>query len=255
LPDGRHPLLMAPLRVSVMTLNLWRDERWEHREQALRRCLETFRPDVLCLQELLPRTREWLDGVLEDYDRVEDAFPGWARESNVYWRADLFGEVEHGTEAVGHSEEYRRLFWVRLELEDRTVLVGTAHFTAQNNERELETGQSPRVEQSRRTAASLTDLADEAEPVVFTGDLNDASHPRWILPDAGYTHPFADLNVPAPATFPARPTRQDRVTEWPLDWIFANERLRSVAATVPEFYHEDAAPSDHWPVLAVYEME
>lgn len=238
-----------------MTLNLWRDNRWEKREPALRRCLETFRPDVLCLQELLPRTREWLDGVLAEYDRVEDEFPGWARESNVYWRSDLLEEVEHGTREVGHLDEYRRLFWVRLELGDRTLVVGTAHFTAQNHERELETGQSPRIEQSRRTAAALSDLPEAGEPVVLTGDLNDPFHPRQILPEAGFTHPFGDLSVPVPPTFPARPTRQDRVTDWPLDWIFANDQVRSVAATVPEFYHEDAAPSDHWPVLAVYELE
>lgn len=246
---------MLPPRLSVMTLNLWRDHRWAHREPALERCLETIRPDVLCLQELLPRTRQWLDDVLAGYDRVEDDFPGWETESNIYWRADTLECVGYGTAEVGVSrfDEHRRLFWVRLAAGDRTVLASTAHYTAQNHEHELETGQSPRIEQSRRTAEALTDLAGAEEAVVFTGDLNDTFHPRLVLEEAGFSHPFGDLNIPVPPTFPARPTRRDRLEQWALDWIFG-KRVRSVAATVPRFYHEDAAPSDHWPVLAVYEL-
>jgi len=64
------------------------------------------------------------------------------------------------------------------------------------------------------------------------------------------------LNLPVRPTFPAWPTKADAgsVREIPLDWIVANDHARSLAASVPEFFHEDFAPSDHWPVLAVYEL-
>jgi hypothetical protein len=40
-----------------------------------------------------------------------------------------------------------------------------------------------------------------------------------------------------------------------IDWIVANKEARPVAACEPRFYLKDFAPSDHWPVQAVYEME
>ncbi len=39
-----------------------------------------------------------------------------------------------------------------------------------------------------------------------------------------------------------------------VDWITANNQARALAASVPHFYLNDAAPSDHWPVQAVYEL-
>ena len=40
-----------------------------------------------------------------------------------------------------------------------------------------------------------------------------------------------------------------------VDWIVANRAARPIAASIPRFFLEDAAPSDHWPVQAVYEIE
>lgn len=240
-----------------MTLNLWNDQRWNAREDAVRHCLKTIDPDILCLQELRESTREQLDEFLPGHGRVYDDLPGWTCEGNVYWREEHFSEIEHGAEGVGILEEDRRLFWVRLELADGTTLfVSTAHFTYPGHEHEQETGQSPRVEQATRTVDALDDRTRQNEPVLFMGDLNDPVHPRRILSEAGYTDPFSELHLPVRPTFPARPTKAgvESVTEIPLDWIFANEHARSVSATVPEFHHQDFAPSDHWPVLAVYEL-
>jgi endonuclease/exonuclease/phosphatase family metal-dependent hydrolase len=251
---------MVPTRLSVMTLNLWRDERWAEREPAVERCLETFRPDLLCLQELTPATRDRLDETLADYDRVEAAFPGWETEGNIYWHADRFHAIEYGTEDVGCLADHRRLFWVRLGVAapgEPTMVASTAHFTAPNHPEERDTGRSPRVEQSRRTARALDRLAGDDEPTLFAGDLNDATHPRRILGDAGYTDTFTELNLPVPPTFPARPTRGSVATtaDQPLDWIFADDGADARSATVPRFSHDGVAPSDHWPVVAVYEVE
>jgi len=250
---------MFPDRTTVMTLNLWNDKRWAERESAVESCLETVRPDILCLQELRDVTQERIDSVLTTHDRVEDEFPGWTREGNVYWNNELYRAVEYGRERVGILEEHRRLFWVRLaprNATDRTMLVGTAHFTYPGNEVERETGQSPRVEQAVKTVDALDRVARVGEPVLFAGDLNDPIHPYAILTEAGYTDCFSDLNVQVRPTFPARPTKHDLATaiEIPLDWVFANDHARSITATVPHFYHGDVAPSDHWPVLATYEL-
>ena len=39
-----------------------------------------------------------------------------------------------------------------------------------------------------------------------------------------------------------------------VDWIVANKYARPIAACVPRFYFEDSAPSDHWPVQAIYDV-
>lgn len=242
----------------MMTLNLWNDERWKQREESVRQCLQTLRPDVLCVQELRASTREKLDRFLPGYSRVEDEFEGWARQSNVYWRDNLFQEVDHGAADVDISET-RRLFWARLSLKsdpEKTILVSTAHLTYSRNRVERETGKSPRIEETDRTVDALNDIGHDEEPLLFMGDLNDAIHPHAILSDAGYTDCFSELNLPVRPTYPARPTRPsgNGVIERPLDWIFANDRVRCLSATVPHFYFDDFAPSDHWPVLAVYEL-
>jgi hypothetical protein len=39
-----------------------------------------------------------------------------------------------------------------------------------------------------------------------------------------------------------------------IDWIVANKEARPLAASVPQFFLDDASPSDHWPVQAFYEL-
>lgn len=253
---------MLPDRVSVLTLNLWKDNRWADRAPSVRAFLDHADPDIAAFQELRPQTRDHLDEVLGGHARVTGELPGWSTEGNVYWRESSFRALDHGAIEVGILEEDRRLFWVRLvprddnRSADRSVLVCTAHFTYAGNDREVETGQSPRVDQARQTVDALAALGNPGEPVLFMGDLNDAVHPTRILAAAGYTDCFSELGVPVRPTFPAWPTKDDAdaVVEMPLDWLVANEHATSRAAMVPEFFHDGVAPSDHWPVLAMYEL-
>jgi hypothetical protein len=192
--------------------------------------------------------------------RIRDELPGWSCEGNIYWHSGLFSEVEHGAEEIGMLESERRLFWVRLQLngQDRTIFVSTAHFTYQGHPLERETGQSPRVEQTRRAIAILERLVRPDEPAFFVGDLNDPIHPGRLLREAGYISCFAALGIPNPPTFPCYPTVNFEpgtfTSSQTIDWIVANQYARPMAAQVPHCYHGDMAASDHWPVLAVYEV-
>lgn len=253
---------MIPTRLSIITYNLWNIQRWPMREAAVRGFFRRFRPDIICLQELRFETRDVLDEALSGYRRVEDGFPGWLRESNIYWNSDLLEEIQHGAEDVGiNTDAYRRMFWARLRMRDtgRSIFVATAHFTHQEHPEEIRTGYSPRGEQARRTAQTLKSLVREGEPGFFMGDLNDPIVPVHILNEAGYRTCFQRLEIlPAP-TWPAMPTVRvvpwEATTSQTLDWILSNDRARPVAACVPQYYNEDMSPSDHWPVQAVYELE
>jgi endonuclease/exonuclease/phosphatase family metal-dependent hydrolase len=251
---------MVPTRLSLITYNLWLTERWPARADALERFLKLFAPDMLCVQELQRPTQEFLDGVLKEHDRVRDPFSGWTNESNIYWSKALFENVEYGAEDVGHLEPQRRMFWARLRLKpsSKTIFVATAHLTSPRNRDEGESGLSPRVRQLKRIANELTRLVRQTEAAFFMGDMNDAWHPQRILGQAGFVSCFAALGMQSPPTFQCYPTAnvqpdQPTVTE-AIDLIVANKYARAVAASVPQCYGEDTAPSDHWPVQAVYEL-
>ena len=222
--------------------------------------LNLIAPDVLCVQELQHETQAFLDGVLTAYDRVRDPFPGWTNEGNIYWCKAFFEEIGHGAEEVGHLESERRMFWVRLRLKalGKTIFAATAHLTTARRYEEAETGASPRVGQLKRIADALTRLPHQGEPAFFMGDMNDPWHPQRILKQAGLLSCFAALGMQSPPTFQCYPTAniqpgEQTVTE-AIDLIAANNYARAIAACVPQCYAGDIAPSDHWPVQAVYEL-
>lgn len=251
---------MVPTRLSIITYNIWLTERWPTRAPALERFLSLFSPDVLCVQELQRPTQEFLDRVLSGYDRVHDPFSGWTNESNIYWNQALLEETEHGAEQIGHVEPERRMFWARLQIRSlgNTIFVATAHLTSARHRDEAETGASPRVRQLKRIAEQLTRRVREGEPAFFMGDMNDAWHPQRFFMQAGFVSCFAALGMQSPPTFQCYPTAGVRPGEptinEAIDLIVANKYARAIAASVPQCYAGDLAPSDHWPVQAIYQL-
>ncbi len=252
---------MIPTRLSFVTYNIWNIQRWPLREPALREFFRRFRPDIFCLQELRIEPRDTLDAALHNYQRVEDPFPGWVRESTIYWNSDLLEEVEHGVEDIAiHSDAYRRLFWVRLQVKEKNknIFVATAHYTYQGHPDEMKAGLSPRIEQARQTVSALQRLVQPGEPAFFMGDLNDPVLPLHVFMQAGFQNCFAPLGLLPPPTWPAIPTMRipptELATSQTIDWILSNDQAHSIIATVPHFYYEDVAPSDHWPVYAMFEL-
>src|SRR3954471_5313708 len=200
---------MPPLRLNIITCNIWNNERWDFRRQAVQRFLELFTPDILCVQELVPQSRDFLDDVLADHERVHDRLTGWNRESNIWWRESLFSEVEHGAEEVEiRDSRHPRLFWVRLasKTNERSMLVSTAHLSHQRASHELKTGENSRVAETKRIIAALKRLAKPREPVFFMGDFNDPAAAPTLLHEAGFPSAFAVLGLQPEPTFKCYPT-------------------------------------------------
>lgn len=245
---------VVPLRISVATLNLWKDERWPERSISLGSFLERFCPDLLCLQELCKETCEFLDQCLSRHNRVHDEFQGWDSESNIYWNADIFEKDTHGAIDVGIPDGFHRLFWVRLRCETNSILVATAQLTWPGSREEVMTGQSPRTEQINRIITCLGEIAMPNRPAFFVGDLNGTAQPIYSLRDAGYTDCFTDLGLIPPPTSPVNgglglsPSRT-------IDWITSNSWARPMAAMVPMVVYDGIPLSDHWPVVAIYKVE
>lgn len=254
---------MVPPRFSLCTCNLWNRERWPEREPALRGFLQRFRPDVLAVQELCAETRACIDDALGLHERVRDKQPGWTTESNLWWRRDLFEKLAHGTEPFGSQKSERRLFWVRLRwradgADGRTLLLGTFHLAADRPE-DRGGGQALRLQQTEAILEALRVVRTVDEPTWLLGDLNEAVQPARRLHAAGFMSCFAALGLEPPPTFPALPTSgkapHDLLYNACYDWILARGPVRPLAAHSPHTFDGDLSPSDHWPIVAVYEME
>lgn len=251
---------MIPTRLSIMTLNLWREKYWEQRQDAIGHLFYRFQPDIFCVQEIRGQSRTFLDKALPRYERIHDDFLGWMCESNIYWKSELFDKIEYGLEDVGILEKYRRLFWVRLRLGNlgHTIFVSTAHLTYKEHPEEIKLGYSPRLSQAQKIVSTLKILSGEQEPTFLMGDFNDDFHPVHILFGAGYESCFGALGIQSPPTWPSCPSLA-RATNGPpaaqvLDWIVSNNYARAIVAQVPRFVYKGVAPSDHWPVIAMYEF-
>lgn len=251
---------MVPVRVSLVTYNLWGTSRWPEREPALQMFCDRYRPDVLCVQELTEQIRDCLDKALPSHARVDDGFVGWTTEGNIWWNQELFDLVEHGAADVGITTyPDRRLFWARLRVTGAatTALVCNVHLTDPGTSEELEEGRNSRVREVKHVIAAMSELANHEEAAFLVGDFNDSLAPLAQLMLAGYNSCYAALRQIPPPTMPAYP---DRLLEsgfsssFVLDWIVANSRARCIAAASPHVYVNDLPPSDHWPVQAVYEL-
>ena len=197
---------MFPVRMSIVTYNLWGTERWLERSPALRRFCTTYRPDVMGVQELSVESGALIDEALPDHARVEDDFSGWTTEGNIWWNNELFELITYGAEDIGiEAPGDRRLFWVRLQLRDRprTLWVGSLHLTAADTSKELDEGWNSRVSETKRAVDALDRVVDTDEPAFLVGDFNDALAPLAHLFGAGFHSCFARLAQLPPPTMPA----------------------------------------------------
>ncbi|HET6292673.1 MAG TPA: endonuclease/exonuclease/phosphatase family protein [Kribbella sp.] len=248
----------------AMTYNLWGEFHLDERRDALHALLITRPPDLLAVQELCASTRTLVDQALPGHSRVEDSFPGWEKQSNLWWRRDLFELVEHGWEDVGILSSDAALFWVRLQPRDPdapALVFSTAHLTWPGHPDERADLGNRRIGQARAIAAALERLAGDG-PCLFTVDINDIGPPQWELGNAGFLDSFTALGRHSPVTHPVVPTvapgpigtRLSPLASPPkaIDWIFGRGPVAVRCSEVVEFFHAGRAPSDHYPVAATY---
>jgi endonuclease/exonuclease/phosphatase family metal-dependent hydrolase len=249
----------------AMTYNVFGDHHLAERKPALRALMHSRPPDLLATQELRPGSREVIDAELAGHDRVVDEHPGWACQSNLWWRRELFTRLDHGVADVGIVEPTAGLFWVRLRAGDGAELVfATAHLTWPGHAEERATGVNARVPQARAVITALDELAADG-PCLFTADVNDIGGPLWELGNAGFLDSFTALGSPSPPTHPVVPapfssgrgTRLSPVQSpaKAIDWLFHRGALRARTSEVVEFFHDGSAPSDHKPVVATFTLD
>ena len=121
--------------------------------------------------------------------------------------------------------------------------------TEHDQQEEINKAHNPRIHQSDAILDTLVKLRqDNTEAVVLVGDMGDGYTARHLFQPAGLQDPFSTLGLPVEATFPASGPSVVR------DWIFANNRIRPLLASVVRFRQDDVSISHHWPVMAMYEL-
>jgi endonuclease/exonuclease/phosphatase (EEP) superfamily protein YafD len=247
-------------RFTAMTLNIWNLQRWPAREAPLRRLLERG-PDVLCVQELRPSLATLIDGALPEHRRVTDALTGWSHEGNIWWDTRHFSLVEYGAEHYAAIEPDRRMFWVRLlhQAAQQELVVASVHLTWLGGSDEVTTGNNPRLPQSQAVAAALDRIAGEGVCLIM-GDFNDPAVPPRVLREAGLLDAWQELGVVPPPTFPAFDVNEEGSRRAPfvppttLDWQFHRGPVRPVMTETIDAPYRGVAPSDHRPLMTLYEL-
>ena len=250
----------------AMTHNLWGDKFADERAGSLGRLYTVRPPDLLATQELRPWSRDIVDAALDDHERVVDDFPGWGKQSNLWWRRSVFEYVEHGAEDVGILDDGARLFWVRLRFvadPAQTIVFSTGHLTWPGHITERESGSNLRVPQAARVVAELARIAPE-EPCIFTVDINDIGGANWTFGNAGFLDSFTALHRHSPPTHPVIPsgfneaigTGMSPLASPPkaIDWLYFRGPLVARSSEVVEFFDRSVAPSDHYPVAATFSL-
>ncbi len=262
---------MAGLRVSVMTWNVWGHPGTHLMPQRLSsiNCLiaKTY-PDIILLQEI---NAEILASILQSFGEVYSHVPpgddiSWSNESNILWRTDLFTPIEYGKFPLDIPDlPDRALFWVKLASTCATesfppIMLSTAHMPWAGCHTEVTSGINIRIDITRKICNFFSQIKGIKHiPLIFTGDFNEDFHPLRVLrEEMGMIDVFESLDLPAPVTHPVRPCdiceeiRPDRT----LDWIthLLPVGCRVIAAYVKSVRGGYPPPSDHMPVVAVFEL-
>lgn len=253
-----------PTRISIMTFNIWGNHYWPTRRDSLTQLFVITQPDIILLQEVTIEILDFLTNILPYHKHIKsDVIRGWSTESNIFYDSRLFHLDSHGAVSL-NIEEYpdRSLFWARLRLKaipTIALLCSTAHLPWPGSITELSTGINQRIGCCQMICESLRELTVAEEVIFFAGDFNDDFHPLRILRESGFRDVFELLDLPPPITHPVRPSdpREESRPNRTLDWItcMLPESSKIIAAYAKQIRGGcHPPPSDHFPVVAVVEV-
>ncbi len=242
---------------------------WADRADLNVRTIRRYAPDLIGIQELDAGHRATYAAHLADYqgiavdDRGEDV-------AAVFWRADRFEEIAHGTFFLGGNPAARVPDWGSEDPLDATWV----HLRCREDGQELlhlnthfdDESEHSRVESAKLVVARLDTLQAERGdvPVVVTGDFNcNPWSPAYrVFLAAGFVDTFRAAghgDSAATSTFHGFRGVEYFALEWGdqvfwrVDWILTRDgaarRAQTTSCTVVHDAEPPIYPSDHWPVV------
>jgi endonuclease/exonuclease/phosphatase family metal-dependent hydrolase len=263
-----------PQTVRVMSFNIRYGtandgaNRWDKRKEFVVETIKAFKPDVVCMQEVLEFQREYLANSLPDFEvwakgRKAD---GTGEMTAIFYRKDRFnrGVSAHlwlsetpdkpGSKSWDSSLP-RMVSWVSLTdlaaPKRKAIAVFNTHFDHR--------GRTARLE-SAKLLFRLANGALPETPVIVTGDFNcgQGSPPYDVLfgklgeqksrliDTYRAAHPKRTAGEGTFSGFKPGGVRGARI-----DWIGANEHWKVSSASIDRTSKDGRTPSDHFPVTAV----
>ena len=219
------PAATAADTLTVVTLNLWHDQRdWPKRLERIVSELRTIRPDVLCLQEVLqnpklPNQAETLGDRLGCH--VQFASVDGPESPKRYGNAVLTPHrvLTGGSRNLEPVDDYRAVAHVRFEWRGRVIDAYSTHLhhTAQ--------GWAIRATQIRHLLAYVDSTRGKG-PVVLAGDFNaELGTPEMDLVTVRYVNAFRAVHPKATRDEAATFNRRFGPDPGAIDHIFV-ERAR-----------------------------
>jgi len=232
------------------------ENRWERRRDLV---LDVLREggDILTLQEALPFQVEEVAKALPSHrhvSRTREVDPAKGEACPIFWRAERFDLVEHGTFWLSeHPETPGSRSWdaalPRIATFVRLVERSTGRGLSVYNTHLDHQGERSRVEAARLIAARIAARPFPAEPVILLGDFiaGPGSEPVRTLLDSGLVDAWRVANPDAPeqGTFNGW---KDRVDGDRIDFVLVSPRLAVRQAVIDTRSPEGRWPSDHLPV-------
>jgi endonuclease/exonuclease/phosphatase family metal-dependent hydrolase len=240
-----------------------KENAWPHRREMFFRTIENFAPDLLGLQEVQTAQGNQIKEHLKDYEMIGQPRDESERaeRSSVMFKRDRFELVRSGTfwlsetPDVAGSKGWDGMFprvctWAELrdrKASDRPIFYFNTHWDHR--------GEKARAESAKLMSRRIAEIAGD-KPAIITGDFNTPhdSNPHKVLLGDRFTDAFAETH-PQPTTqdftFHGFTGKNDRAIR--IDWILRSPELRTKSAAIDRTNEYGRYPSDHFPVVAVFE--
>lgn len=159
--------------ISVMSYNIWFDiaER-EKRLISLFEIIKYYNPDVICLQEVIPETAEYLINKLENvYKYIYPKKIELSYGCMIFCRYEISQYIEYKYIKTLMGRKLHCVVICYDQKKNRNIVIATSHFESEFKKiNEIKTRQYTEAQQI------LNDLSEIYGPVIFCSDTN-------ILPD------------------------------------------------------------------------
>lgn len=243
------------MKLTVLQWNIWFKEDIRHIAEFLR----AHPADIICLQEL----------TIQDVPEIGHTPDYIARELgyNHYYKQIPLGEgkidlangifsrypitttrtawINTPTGSGGFDDEYRAYIEVQLNTGSQKIRVGAVHMSYTNH------GFAPTERKGHETEKLVALLEHHKDHFIFTGDLNATPGSPTIQRISTVLHDIGPQ--PEQKSWTTKPFSYEGFTEdslnWRLDYMFATQDIKVVAAKVL-----DTDYSDHLPLWAEIEV-
>lgn len=255
--------------MKVMTFNLKNDTfftrknmRWDTRREFVLNIIETYRPDVIGVQELTPEGKKELSRLLPQYQFIGEPrnarLPYFNEETDIGFLKKKYECLEENTFWLSaHPQKRGSRVWTSIfprictkallkeKTSGKTFLVYNTHLD--------HLIPHSRLKELQVIAQSIQKKRSLGTPVILMGDFNttidSAALKDFLASGQSLQSVYTSLSLPLHNTIHyGRGTQKENVK--PIDYIFVSRSFEIQSCEIITAHFNGFYPSDHYPVIA-----